>query len=60
MRPGSGPCRNRQSKVLNRIAPQPGSLQEQLLEALGLTPPEAIPEGKVSVDTRTKLQHERK
>jgi hypothetical protein len=40
--------------------PEPSVRQKQLLEALGLTLPSKVPEAKVTVVTRKKIQHVRK
>lgn len=47
-------------QVLARQVPEPSPRQKQLLEALQLTAPQTIPEAKVKVGTRKKIQHERK
>jgi transposase len=47
-------------KVVARQMPEPNVRQKQLLEALGLTLPSKVPEAKVTVVTRKKIQHVRK
>jgi transposase len=47
-------------KVVARQMPEPNVRQKQLLEALGLTLPSKVPEAKVTVVTRKKIQHMRK
>jgi hypothetical protein len=47
-------------KVLARRVPDPGSKQRELLEALRLTLPSAVPEAQVSVGTRKKINQARK
>jgi hypothetical protein len=47
-------------EVVARQLPEPSSRQKQLLDALGLTLPSTVPEAKVSVGTRKKIQQERK
>jgi hypothetical protein len=46
-------------KVVARQVPQPSSRQHQLLAALNLTLPGTVPEAKVSVGTRKKINHQR-
>jgi hypothetical protein len=46
-------------EVVARQVPQPSACQKQLLEALGLTLPSTVPEAKVAVGTRKKIQKER-
>jgi transposase len=48
------------SKVVARQMPEPNVRQKQLLETLGLTLPSKVPEAKVTVVTRKKIQHVRK
>ena len=47
-------------KVVARQMPEPNVRQKQLLEALGLTLPSKVPEAKVTVVTRKKIQHVRR
>jgi transposase len=52
---------HRQSgEVITRQVPEPSSMQQQLLEALKLTPPATVPEAKVTVGTRKKINEVRK
>ncbi len=46
-------------KVVARQVPVPSSRQEQLLQALKLTPPATVPEAKVTVGTRKKINQVR-
>jgi len=46
--------------VVARQVPEPNARQQQLLEALGLTLPSTVPEAKVVVGTRKKIEQERK
>lgn len=46
--------------VVARQVPEPNARQQQLLEALGLTLPRTVPETKVVVGTRKKIEQERK
>ena len=47
-------------KVVARRVPDPSPRQQQLLDALKLTPPSTIPEAQVSVGTRKKINKVRK
>ena len=47
-------------KVVARQVPQPTALQKQLLEALKLNLPSTVPEAKVTVGTRKKINQVRK
>lgn len=47
-------------KVVARQVPEPSALQRQLLDALKLTVPTSVPEAKVSVVTRKKINKVRK
>jgi transposase len=47
-------------KVVARHVPEPSARQKQLLDALKLTPPSKLPEAKVTVVTRKKINKERK
>jgi hypothetical protein len=47
-------------KVLARRVPDPGPKQRELLEALKLTPPSTVPEARVRVGTRKKINQVRK
>lgn len=47
-------------KVVARHVPDPSARQKELLDALKLTPPSKLPEAKVSVVTRKKINKERK
>ena len=51
---------SRHGKVVARQVPQPSARQQQLLEALKLTVPASVPEAKVSVVTRKKINKARK
>jgi hypothetical protein len=46
-------------EIVARQVPQPSSRQQQLLAALNLNLPSTIPEAKVSVGTRKKINHQR-
>jgi len=46
--------------VVARQVPLPNAQQSQLLAALGLTLPATLPEAKVTVGTRKKINQERK
>lgn len=46
--------------VVARQIPEPGARQKELLDALGLKMPTTVPEAKVAVGTRKKIQDERK
>jgi len=46
-------------QVVARQVPEPSARQQQLLEALQLSAPRTVPEAKVTVGTRKKIQHER-
>ncbi len=47
-------------KVVARQVPEPNALQKQLLDALKLVLPDKVPEAKVTVGTRKKINEERK
>ena len=47
-------------KGVARKVPDPSERQQKLLEALKLTPPATLPEAKVTVGTRKKINKERK
>lgn len=47
-------------QVVARHVPDPSARQKLLLDALNLTPPSKLPEAKVSVVTRKKINEERK
>lgn len=47
-------------QVVARQVPQPSARQQQLLDALQLTPPTTVPEAKVAVGTRKKINKVRK
>lgn len=47
-------------QVVGRHVPEPSARQKQLLDALQFTPPSTLPEAKVSVVTRKKINQERK
>jgi len=47
-------------KVVGRQVPDPGQLQKQLLDALKLAPPATVPEARVRVGTRKKINKVRK
>lgn len=47
-------------EVVARQLPEPSARQKQLLDALDLKLPSTVPEAKVRVGTRKKIQHERK
>ena len=49
-----------EQEVVARQVPVPNALQKELLDALGLTLPAKLPEAKVVVGTRKKIQNERK
>jgi hypothetical protein len=51
---------SKNGKVVARQMPEPNVRQKQLLEALGLTLLCKVPEAKVTVVTRKKIQHARK
>ena len=47
-------------QVVSRHVPEPSARQKLLLDALKLTPPSKLPEAKVTVVTRKKINEERK
>jgi hypothetical protein len=47
-------------KVVARRVPDPSPRQQQLVEALKLTPPRTVPEAAVTVGTRKKIDEVRK
>jgi len=47
-------------KVVGRQVPDPNALQKQLLDALKLQPPATVPEARVHVGTRKKINKVRK
>ena len=51
---------SRSGQVVARQVPEPSALQQQLLEALKLTVPTSVPEARVSVVTRKKINKARK
>jgi transposase len=51
---------SRTATVVARQVPQPSALQQQLLDALKLTAPTSVPQAKVSVVTRKKINKVRK
>jgi transposase len=46
--------------VVSRQVPEPNARQKELLDALGLSVPTTVPEAKVTVGTRKKINEERK
>jgi hypothetical protein len=46
-------------QVVARQVPEPSARLKQLLAALDLTPPSEVPEAKVTVGTRKKIQQKR-
>lgn len=47
-------------EVIARQVPEPSVRQRQLLKALNLSLPATVPQGRVTVGTRKKINHERK